>query len=277
MDNFIYQIIAFWVTVGIYVLSFVFFTIGITFKKDKYANYGVILIILAFLSHTAALIIRWIQVGHGPFYDFWEVIPSDAWVGVLLYIIFQFFFPKLRLLGAFVAPVSFLMIAFAILGNIEMESIPQTYSTYWLVIHIIFAKLAYGSCLIAAAVGFVYLVKDKKEVKKDGFLDKLPSLDKLDELSYRFASFGFIMLGAMILSGAIWANLSWGRYWNWDPIETWALISWFIYGIYLHTRFTFRWKGKKGAWFTILAFGMVIFAYFISPFLYNSIHEHLGR
>lgn len=275
MYNSVYQILAFWIAVGLYVISFILFSMGITFKKDKYPLYGTWLCLFAFLAHTVALIIRWLQVGHGPYIDFWEVIPADAWVGVLFYLIIQMYIPRIRILGVFVTPVAFLMIALAVLGHLEMRSIPNTYTTYWLYIHVLFAKLSYGSCLIAAAIGFIYLMKDKENIRKNGFLEKLPPLPNLDELSYRFAAFAFIMLGIMILSGSIWANLSWGRYWGWDPIETWALVSWLIYGIYLHIRFTFRWKGRKAAWFTILAFLMVIFAYFISPFLYSSIHEHL--
>jgi cytochrome c-type biogenesis protein CcsB len=106
----------------------------------------------------------------------------------------------------------------------------------------------------------------------DDILAKLPRQEILDDLSFRFVGFGFIVLGMMIAAGAIWANEAWGRYWGWDPIETWSLVSWLVYAAYLHTRLTLGWKGRRSAWFGALALPIVLFALIGVPIVYNSIH-----
>jgi len=106
-------------------------------------------------------------------------------------------------------------------------------------------------------------------------LGKLPATEKLDILIYRFSAFAFVMLGIMIASGAVWAYKAWGRYWGWDPIETWALISWLVYGLYLHLRITLGWKGRRAAWLALFAVVLVIFSFFGIPLVYPSVHEHL--
>lgn len=268
------QLIGFWSAVVLYAASTVFSFLGFVFSKNKYTRIGIAIAGIALLPHSLALYDRWTSAGHGPYMRYFEVLSADALVAVAIFIIFQFRYPKIRPVVMIIMPIIFIMLGIGLLQNQRVENTPNSFNTIWLVIHVLFAKLAYGSCLISASLGVIYLFKNYKG--NTSFLSKLPDLKALDYLIYRMAGFGFIMLTIMIITGAIWANQAWGRYWGWDPVETWALISWLIYGIYLHRRFTFRIVGKKSAWFTILAFIMVVFAYFISPFLYTSVHEHLN-
>ncbi|MRR36421.1 c-type cytochrome biogenesis protein CcsB, partial [bacterium] len=98
------------------------------------------------------------------------------------------------------------------------------------------------------------------------------SQEVLDDLQFRFVSVGFVFLGIMIAAGAIWANEAWGRYWAWDPIETWSLISWVVYAAYLHARLTLGWRGRRSALFAMLALPVVVFALIGVPLVYQSIH-----
>jgi ABC-type transport system involved in cytochrome c biogenesis permease subunit len=91
-------------------------------------------------------------------------------------------------------------------------------------------------------------------------------------MSYRFIAGGFIMLGLMIISGAFWANQVKGNYWNWDPVEVWSLIAWLIYGIYLHLRVTFGWRGRKLAWYSLIALLVMIISYWGVPFAVKTFH-----
>lgn len=274
------QLIIFWVAVGLYVAASVLYIIGLNFKKD-YNRLAVIFTTLGFVANSVATGLRWNQVGHFPYYGAYEVYTSYAWGLALFFLTAQFFKPSLRFIGAFIIPISFIMIGIGIMNSTEMKEIPRTYFTFWLGVHIAFAKLAYGSGLIAAALSVIYLIKERKsgelgdEEKVPHWYDKLPELKKIDYLSYRFVALAFFMLAIMIISGAIWAAKAWGRYWGWDPIETWALVSWLVYGLALHLYRTSSWRGRKMALITIGALILVVFAFFGIPLIYDTAHEHL--
>jgi ABC-type transport system involved in cytochrome c biogenesis permease subunit len=95
----------------------------------------------------------------------------------------------------------------------------------------------------------------------------------MDELMFRYLIFGFITDAVMIASGAIWAKNLWGNYWSWDPVETWSLVAWLIYGLAIHLRVTMGWKGRKLAWILIFAIAGVIISYFgINVVVKSSLH-----
>jgi cytochrome c-type biogenesis protein CcsB len=145
-------------------------------------------------------------------------------------------------------------------------------ASWWLNIHVVFAKLSYGAFIIAFALALVFLFRERATGTLSEMLEKLPGQDTIDDLQFRFVGIGFVFLGIMIASGAIWANEAWGRYWAWDPIETWSLISWVVYALYLHTRLTLGWHGSRSAWFACLALPVVVFSLIGVPLVYQSIH-----
>ncbi len=137
----------------------------------------------------------------------------------------------------------------------------------------LFAKLCYGAFVAAFALAIVYLLRERGLSNRLGeVLEKLPRQEYIDDLTFKFVGIGFIFLGIMIAAGAIWANDAWGRYWAWDPIETWSLIAWLIYAAVLHARLTLGWKGRRFAWAAVLALPIVVFALIGVPIVYNSIH-----
>ena len=141
--------------------------------------------------------------------------------------------------------------------------------SWWIWVHIIGASTGFASVLIAAGLGLMYLLKEKNA---GGIYDKLPEPQALDNLAYRFVAAGFIMYGLMIVSGCFWSNTVKGNYWNWDPVEVWSLISWLIYGIYLHLRITFGWRGRKLAWYALIAVVVMIVSYWGVPFGVETFH-----
>jgi cytochrome c-type biogenesis protein CcsB len=148
-------------------------------------------------------------------------------------------------------------------------------ASYWLTIHVTFAKLSYSSFIAAFAIALAYLIRERRiaaGAASEGMLSRLPEQSVLDDLTYRFVGVGFVFLSVMIVAGAIWANEAWGRYWNWDPIETWSLISWIVYAGYLHTRLTLGWRGTKAAWYAVLALPIMVFTLVGVPLVYHSIH-----
>lgn len=118
----------------------------------------------------------------------------------------------------------------------------------------------------------MYLVKQAQ--KQSSSLD-LPPEEHLDEISYKAIQLGYLFLTLCIITGAIWAQYSWGRYWAWDPKETWSLVTWIIYTIYLHQRKRKGMHGKQAAWFSIIGFGCVIFTYIGVNTILPSIHSYV--
>jgi len=144
-------------------------------------------------------------------------------------------------------------------GQKELLPLEPPYRSNWLYVHVLFAWLAFGSYMVAAGVGAVTILRQRL---LNMFSFNLPVEKLLDELSFRLILFGFLAESIMIGSGAIWAHGLWGRYWGWDPVETWSLISWLTYGLNLHLRLTYGWRGKRAAWLAIFSLFGVIALFF---------------
>ena len=272
------QVILLWITVSLYAAGSTFYLTGLVFGRNRTISWVGILTYGALSAHTVALLLRWIQAGRGPYFSYYEVLTSDAWMAVVLFLLLRRRFPFLTMAGGFVLLTAFLMIGKGVLSSPELVSMPAAYTNYWLIVHVLFAKLAYASCLLSAALACSYLVKEyqlrsgKDENDRNGILQ---SLSKVEQLHYKLAGLGFMLLGVMIASGSIWAYQSWGSYWNWEPIETWSAVTWLVYGIHLHLRRTFVWRGRRFAWGSVISFGLVVFTYFTLTLFYTSVHENL--
>lgn len=268
------EISLFWTTIVFYAISTVLFVVSLVFDRPKWENIALWLVGVGFILHSGANLVRWILAGHAPYLGYYEVTLSTTWFAVLLYLGTQWRYPKIRAAGVAVMPVAFLMIAISVLASKEIIQLPPTYHTIWLSIHIGFNKLALGSFIVAAGSATLYLLKGKGEKRGNPrkFYAQLPSLEILDELSYRFNAIGFIFLSITILAGAIWAHHAWGSYWNWDPIETWSLIAWLIYALYLHLRLQRGWKGGKVSVVAFIAIMAVLLAVYGVPFITGSVH-----
>lgn len=228
--------------------------------------------LLGLVLHGGAIALRWAETGHGPYINTYEVLSSDAWVVVAAFLLFQLRYRWLANLGALVMPIAFLMMGAGLMGSDEVKRLPPTLQSSWLVVHILFAKLTVAAIAIASAIAIVFLVKEKGRAGA-GWLQRMPAPDVLDDYGYRLVAFGFIMLSCMIIAGAIWANASWGSYWSWDPTETWSLVVWFVYGLYLHGRVTFRWRGRISAWFIVGSFAFSLVAFFVLPYFVKGQHS----
>ena len=134
-----------------------------------------------------------------------------------------------------------------------------------------FAWLAFGAFAICFGLGIIYLLKERNQGKE--FYDSFPALEQMDEMMFRYLVFGFITDAVMIASGAVWAKNLWGNYWGWDPVETWSLVTWLIYGLAIHLRVTLGWRGRKLAWILIFALGGMVITYIgIDWFVKSSFH-----
>jgi cytochrome c-type biogenesis protein CcsB len=264
----------------IYALASIFYIGSFAFKQQFLAKIGFIVLIIGFLDNTLGIILRWIEsyqmgYGHAPFANMYESLVFFSWTVAILYIFVEFKY-KESIIGVFASPLIFLAIAYASLSpDISSKITPliPALKSNWLIAHVITCFLGYSGFAVAFGFSIIYFVKPQKSDAKTIFA-KLPSWELIDELTYQMVVFGFLFLTIGIITGAVWANSAWGTYWSWDPKETWSLITWFVYAIFMHLRMMKGWQGKKLALVSITGFMAVIFTYFGVNFLLSGLHSY---
>jgi cytochrome c-type biogenesis protein CcsB len=233
------------------------------------ATYGTIIGWLAFAFLTAWLVLRTIAVGHGPFANMYEFSVSFAWGTLGAYLIFERRY-HLRTLGLIALPVALAMLWYATtIPSASEPLVPALQNNLLLTVHVAVAIIAYGSFSIAFGAALLYLIQP--ETGRRG----LPRPEILDEISYRAVVVGFPFLTLVIVLGALWAEVAWGTYWNWDPKETASLVTWLIYGAYLHARVVRGWRGRRSALLLMVGFGATLFTYFGNLF-FGGLHSYAG-
>lgn len=222
------------------------------------------------LTQTIYIIRRWLEAGRPPFSNMFESLVLFAWTVAVIYLVLRVR-RNLPWLGAAAAAFSTLALAHASTFESSIQPLMPALQSNWLTFHVLTCFLGYGGFAVAALVGVGYLVVDRpaSTVAPD-------VKESLETVMTRTISFGFLFLTLGILTGAVWANSAWGTYWSWDPKETWSLISWFIYAIYLHCRYMRGWRGKRAAWISIVGFVSVLFTYYGVNFLLSGLHSY-GR
>ena len=259
------------VLVGFFVTTILYFAFVIL-KKEKLAKAALLLQTGMLVLHTAVLALRGISAGRWPMTNQYEFAVSFAWALCLVSLIFirKYRFP---VLGAFSAPLTLLMLGYAAMQNREIRELMPSLRSSWLAFHVSTAIISYGAFGVAFVLSLIFLIRGR--MNEDGFWGQhVPKLEKLDIISYRCVSLGMLFLTLTILTGAIWAQQAWGSYWSWDPKETWSLVTWIIYAVYLHLRLRRGWKGKAPAWFAVVGFVCVIFTYIgVNTFL-PGIHSY---
>ena len=251
--------VLFTVTMLFYVAAMVVYFLFIAARREGMAKVAVILQTAGFILHTAALIVRGVGAGRLPLTNQYEFATSFAWGLCLVSLIFVYRY-KFHVLGAFAAPVIFLIIGYAAMQSKDVHELMPALRSNWLGFHVSSAIIGYGGFGVSFVLGIIFLMREY--MKDQSFLDRhVPSREKLDLIAYRSVSLGLLFLTFCILTGAIWAERAWGSYWSWDPKETWSLITWIIYAAYLHLRINRGWKGKAAAVFAVIGFIAVLFTY----------------
>jgi cytochrome c-type biogenesis protein CcsB len=262
-----------WVALTLYAAATVMFIFGVTFVREKLTRRAVFVSALGLVPQIAALGVRWARLGHGPYIGYYELANALTLCTVVFFVVAAWRNPRLSATGMGIMPVAVLLLAGAMLASKADMPITAGLASYWLFVHVAFANLAFAALAASFGLAVVFVIRRRSDGGKWAQrLKKLPPQDVVDELTARFVLAGFLLWGIMIATGAIWANESWGRYWSWDPIETWSLIVWFIYAIYLHLRFRLRWRGERLAWFAIVAMPITLFCLLGIPTVFKTIH-----
>ena len=256
----------------LYLAAMVLYFIFLVIKHVKAGKIAGYVMVIGFVLHTAALVTRGIGAGRLPLTNQYEFATSFAWGISLCFLMFLWKY-HFQALGAFVTPVIFLLIGYAAMQSREVRELMPALRSNWLGIHVSTAILSYGAFGVSFAVSLMFLMRQK--VKDNVFWQEhIPEEQKLDMISYRAVSLGFLFLTFVIITGAIWAERAWGSYWSWDPKETWSLITWIIYALYLHLRISKGWKNKSAAMFAVIGFICVIFTYIGVNTLIPGIHSY---
>ena len=232
-------------------------------RTEKVARIATAFMILGFVLLFAGVIARGVSAGRVPWGNMYEfsITGALAFCGAYLAALRKY---DLRWLGLLVSIAVLLTLgtAITVLYRPSAPLVPALKST-WLVIHVSAAIISGGVFLLANTIAAAYLYLDSMEAKgeRKAWAKRLPSLEVLDQLSYRLVAFVFPLWTFAVVAGAIWAEHAWGRYWGWDPKETWAFITWVAYAAYLHARVTVGWRGRKAAWLCLFAGSTFLFNY----------------
>jgi cytochrome c-type biogenesis protein CcsB len=228
---------------------------------------------LGFVNHTISIAYRYVAAGHLPITSPHEAASFFAWSILFLFFIIEFRY-RVGLLGSFIMPVVFLIMLASSLLSRDVQPLSPTLQSYWLGIHTLFAFLGNAAFALACVTGMMYLVQEHylKSKHLGELFQRLPDIQTLDYINYRLISVGFPLLTLAIVTGAMWAQSAWGRYWGWDPRETWSLVTWLIYALILHSRLVAGWRGKRAAILSIVGFVTILIAFFGIKFLSKGIH-----
>ena len=256
-------------TTFVYFVSFLLYLLMMVMGKEILGRLASILTIGALIAHTSAIILRWwesyqIGIGHAPLSNWYESLVFFAWAVIFLYVLIEWR-TKNRSIGAFASLLALLIMAYASFSGVNSQIQPlfPALKSNWLITHVITCFVGYAAFGIAFCLSLMFLLKKLDSSKRKSiFLKAIPDSGILDELNYQMIIIGFILLTIGIITGAVWAHSAWGRYWGWDPKETWSLITWLVYAAVLHSRMMRGWRGRRIAYLSIIGFGAVLFTYF---------------
>ncbi len=221
--------------------------------------------------HALAIGMRWERVGNGPFLTLHEVLSSNVWSLALVFALAYWRVPAVRPSAAVVMPVLFVMIAWLVASDPASGHFPPTYRTVWLWFHVGFGKVFLGTVLVAVGLSGVILLRCAGVASPR--LACLPPDERLEKLAFRFMAVGFLFESLMLVAGAIWAQDAWGRYWAWDPLETWSFVTWIALATMIHARTTFPVTPRAGATMVIAVFVLAFLTFFGVPFISTAPHK----
>ena len=232
-------------------------------RTENVSRVATAMMILGFILLFVGVATRGLSAGRVPWGNMYEfsITGALAFTGAYLVALLKY---ELRWLGLLVS-ISVLLTLGTAVTVLYVPSAPlvPALKSPWLIIHVSTAIISGGVFLLANVIAAAYLYLDNMETKgeRTAWAKRLPSLEVLDQLSYRLVAFVFPLWTFSVIAGAIWAESAWGRYWGWDPKETWAFITWVAYAAYLHARVTVGWRGRRAAWLCLLAGSTFLFNY----------------
>lgn len=257
-------------------------------RAERFGRTAVALTILGAALHAASLVLRGAAVYRWPWGNMYEYSSAICLVAVLGWLIvlgrsrrvdtgsgYSQRTPGLRRIGAFVLlPVVVLMFLAGTVLYADAAPVMPALRSYWLAVHVTAASLSAGMFLVAGVASALFLVRRGPD--GTGVVALLPGRDTLDRVAYRVTVIAFPIWTFAVMTGAIWAEAAWGRYWGWDPKETVAFVAWVVYAGYLHARATAGWRGGAAAWVNVFGFAVMLFNLFFVNLVTAGLHSYAG-
>jgi cytochrome c-type biogenesis protein CcsB len=242
------------------------------------------LTVLGAVSQAGVLVFRGLATHRLPWGNMYEFATATVLIAVVVYVIFAVRVPALRHLGLFVlAPVVLALVLIGLFLYADAGPLVAALRSYWLAIHVTTAIIGFGIFFVSGIASVMYLVRSRYEARladgapvEYGVVAKLPAAAALDRVAHRTAVFGFPIWTFAVIAGAIWAEAAWGRFWGWDPKETWAFIAWVTYAAYLHARTTAGWRGRPAAWVNVVGLVVMIFNLLFVNMVSTGLHSYAG-
>lgn len=229
------------------------------------------LLAAALLLHTLSLGVRWSALGHGPFTTMHEILSSNLWSLSLVFVIAWCVVREVRSTLPLAMPVLLTLLLWLLMADARPGHMPPTYDTPLLYLHTVVGKLFLGLLLVAVALGAVPLLR--RTAWGTQRCAGLPADRRFDELAHRFAAYAFVFDTLMLIVGAVWAQDAWGRYWAWDPLETWAFVTWVALGMALHARASVRFSPALFGACLVGVFALAFLTFFGVPFISTAPHK----
>ena len=224
------------ITLIVYMMASVAYIVREIWMSSGAKRASVGLLILAFCFNLTLVITRSVEAGHPPFSNLYESLVFYACCTVFIYLIFEFVY-NFRIVGALASVLTMLILFYATLQDDTIRPIMPALKSNWMLIHVVTYMLGYAAFGIAFVTSIIFLVTKPFAKKPQAISAEVKGTSPItfDKLSYKIVAFGFPFLTLGMVTGAVWAKKAWGDYWSWDPKETWSLITWLAYLVYLHT------------------------------------------
>lgn len=252
--------------------------------KRLIGRLGTTLMVLAITANAGLIIQRWIEADRAPFKSLFESMIFFSFCVGIVYLFFERLY-RTRVFGAIAMLLSLGLIVYALTKwDAEIVQLPPALQSAWFVPHVVVYFVGYAAVGLAAGLAVVQLLAPRVPVvqrimnMKAGQILTGDEID-LEQMTYELIRFGFVLLTIGLLVGSVWAKSAWGDFWVWDPKENWSLVTWLVYGAYLHLRRVKGWRGDRAAWLALLGFAVVMFTYLgmkMLPTAEASAHVYTG-
>jgi cytochrome c-type biogenesis protein CcsB len=242
-----------------------------SWSPDRAGRMGVSLIVLGAALHLASVVLRGITTGRMPWGNMYEYLSAVGLAAILALLYALRTYPVRRIAVFVLLPIALMLFLGGNLLYTQAAALQPALRSYWIVIHVAAAIMASGVLLVSGVASALHLIRISRT---NTVRNTLPEPEFLDRLAYRSGVFGFVTITFAIITGAIWAESAWGRYWGWDPKETAAFVTWVCYAAYLHARATAGWQHRRAAWINIIGLTVLLFNLFFINLVIAGLHSY---
>jgi cytochrome c-type biogenesis protein CcsB len=251
----------------------------VTGRASRFQRTAYALVIVAWVVHVAALVLRGLASGRVPWSDLYEFVLTGTAIMAGVFIVIQLW-RDVRFLGAYITAIVVLLLGLASVNfYVPVGPLNPALQSVWLVIHVFVATLGTGFFAVGGGLSVAQLLQARREaggLTRAPFLATFPNSETLENTAYRVIVVGFAFWTFTVMAGAIWASYAWGRYWGWDTKEVWSFIIWVVFAGYIHARATRGWRGSRSAWLAIIGFTAVMFNFTIVNLFFKGLHAYTG-